>query len=388
MAGLALIDVAVRGIQVPATVVIDGGRVTRIGPASEVAVAEGLGRLGGHGLSVVPGYLDHHTHGALGFDYFGAAPDEIGQVLAWLPSTGVTGILMTTTTAPEADLAATLRNLADVVEHPPPGARPLGIHLEGPWISLEQRGAQLADPIRPGTIAEFDRLQEAARGHIVMVSLAPEIPGAVELVTHLVHRGVIAAAIHTNATYDEVRAAADAGLSHVSHCFNAMRGLHHREPGVVGAALALDSLSVDAILDGYHVHPVVAQILYSAKGPATFGLITDSMQATGLGDGTYVRPGGRVVTVLDGQARLPSGALAGSVLTVDRAVRHAAMWFNLPIAEAASLARQCSATLLGQDSELSVGAPADLCGLDAHGEVVWTMVAGEIRYERNPEVSR
>ena len=353
-----------------------------------MTVAEGLGRFGDPGLTVVPGYLDHHTHGALGVDYFSAAPDEIARVLAWLPSTGVTGVLMTTTTAPQTDLAASVRNLADVVERPPPGARPLGIHLEGPWISLEQRGAQLADPIRPATIAEFDRLQEAARGHIVMVSLAPEAAGAVELVAHLAHRGVIAAAIHTNATYDEVRAAADAGLSHVSHCFNAMRGLHHREPGVVGAAMALDSLSVDAILDGYHVHPVVARILYSAKGPAAFALITDSMQATGLGDGSYVRPGGREVVVRDGQARLSSGALAGSVLTIDCAVRHAARWFNLPIAEAASLARQCSARLLDQDVELAVGAPADLCGLDTDGEVVWTMVAGEIRYERRPEDHR
>ncbi len=386
MAPLALVHArfAVDGAGVDdATLVVDGGRIASAGPAERAVLPRDATILDARGLLAVPGYLDFHTHGALGIDYFDASPDEVARVLEWLPSTGVTGLLLTTTTAPPDRLLDAVRRLARLVDGASSGARVLGLHLEGPWIAPGQRGAQLASAVRPPDVEEFERLQEAAGGHIRAVSLAPEQPGAPKLIEHLARTGVVACAGHTDATAEQVLVAIERGLRHATHCFNAMRALHHREPGVVGAVLASDRLSADVVLDGNHVHPVAADVLFRAKGPEHVGLITDSMQATGLGDGTYVRPGNRRVIVEGGVVRLESGALAGSVLTLDQAVRNASAWLGLPLHAAARLASGLTARLLGlgrRKGTLEIGADADICLLRADGQVAYTIVGGAVVY--------
>jgi N-acetylglucosamine-6-phosphate deacetylase len=388
MASLALVGIRIEapfGAFDDATILIEDGRLRQVGAREAVPIRDARPIEAGGALAV-PGFIDAHSHGALGVDYFDAPPDEIERVLAWLPSTGVTGVLLTTTTASAELLLRAVGTLGRLVDRRGPGARVLGVHLEGPWIASSQRGAQTAEAIRPPDITEFQRLQEVAGGCIRMVSLAPEEPGALPLITHLAETGVIAAAGHTDATYAQVREAVERGLRHATHCFNRMRGLHHREPGCVGGVLDLDSLSADVILDGHHVDPPAARVLYQAKGPRGLGLITDAMQATGLGDGAYVRPGNRRVIVRDGVVRLESGALAGSVLTLDRSVRHAAAWFGLSLSLAAGLASRLSARLLDLEERrgtLAVGADADIVLLDRAGHVCMTVVGGEIAYQRH-----
>jgi N-acetylglucosamine-6-phosphate deacetylase len=213
--------------------------------------------------------------------------------------------------------------------------------------------------------------------------LAPELPGALELIEHLARTGVVAAVGHSDATFAEVETAVAAGLRHATHCYNRMRPLHHREPGVVGAALVLPGLSADVVLDGHHVHPAAAKLLLAAKGAEGVGLITDAMQATGLGDGEYVRPGDRRVTVRDGMVRLDSGALAGSVLTLDQAVRNATRWLGLGLGAAAQLAGGLAARVLGLNEQpaLAVGADADICLLDGDGCIAATIVGGQVAYQ-------
>jgi N-acetylglucosamine-6-phosphate deacetylase len=368
-----------------ATLLVEDGRIVQVGPRAGVSVSDAR-RLEAGGLLAVPGFIDLHAHGALGVDYFGAPAGEIERVLEWLPSTGVTSLLPTTTSAAPEALLAAAATLGQLVGRRGPGARVLGLHLEGPWIAPGQRGAQLGTAIRPPDMEEFKRVQDAAGGHVRMVTLAPEQPGALALITHLADTAVIAAAGHTDATYAQVVQALERGLRHATHCFNAMRGLHHREPGVVGTVLGLDRLSADVILDGHHVDPVVGRILYNAKGARGLALITDAMQATGLGDGDYVRPGNRHVVVRDGVVRLESGALAGSVLTLDQAVRHAAAWFCLSFGNAAELANGLAVRLLGLDGRkgtLAVGADADICLLDRAGQVCVTVVGGTVAFQRD-----
>lgn len=262
------------------------------------------------------GFIDIHTHGAAGYSYDDAADDEILAALDLHRAHGTAASLLSLVSAPVDRLAQRLVELRPLVERRP---EILGVHLEGPFLAPARRGAH--DPqalVHPAPNA-VETLLEAGEGVIRQVTIAPELPGADDAITRLTEAGVVVAVGHTEADYDAAAAAFDRGASLLTHAFNAMPGLGHREPGPLGAALSQDHVAVEVIADGVHVHPVLLKTLFSAAAGRVV-LVSDSMAATGLGDGDY-RLGGLAVQVSGGVPLLAeTGTLAGSTLTLDRAV--------------------------------------------------------------------
>lgn len=329
--------------------------------------------------TLAPGFVDIHMHGGFGHDLMtgGAA---VAALSAALPRYGCTSWLATTVTAPWPETVDAIAAIAEAIAVPPPGARPAGLHLEGPFLNPVRRGMQDERHMRPPTISDAARLIDAGGGHVRTVTLAPELPGGLEVIGYLTGRGVRVAMAHSDADYETAKRAADAGARHVTHCFNAMRPLHHRDPGLVGAALDDQRLTVEAIADGVHVHPAALRLLWRIKGWEAMALVTDAMQGAGAPEGVY-RFGGREVTVRGGEARLSDGTLAGSVLTMDAAVRQMVA-AGVPPRAAVGMATRSPARVAGlaDCGRLAIGARADLIALDAHLRVVWTMVGGEVAW--------
>jgi N-acetylglucosamine-6-phosphate deacetylase len=272
--------------------------------------------------------------------------------------------------------------LFDAVERPgAAGARILGLHLEGPFLAPARKGAHDPDNLRP---PDPGVLRELLAGPVRLMTLAPELPGAVEAVEQIVAAGAVASAGHTDATYDELLRAADAGLTLGTHLFNAMSGLHHREPGTAGALLADPRLRTGIIADGIHVHPAALRIAHASKGADGLVLVTDAMEAAGMPDGDY-ELSGRQVRVEDGVARLDDGTLAGATATMDEVVRRMARFLDLRIEDVIPMATRTPARALGLEhsGEIAPGADADLVLLDADGGVQETIVGGETVYRRS-----
>jgi N-acetylglucosamine-6-phosphate deacetylase len=257
------------------------------------------------------------------------------------------------------------------------GATPLGIHLEGPFLSHAKRGVHPPAQLQPPSVALFDRFWQAARGTIRLMTIAPELPGALELITHATALGVRVSLGHSNATAAETEAGIAAGAQSATHTYNAMRGLDHREPGMLGVVLDDDKLYAELICDGIHVDPVAVRLYYRTKGPDRAILITDGMSATGMPNGRY-KLGGFDVDVADGRAT-SDGVLAGSVLTMDRAIENFFRFTGAPLATVAQLATRNPAALAGFDQQygaVAAGRRADLIALSPEGKLVATCIAG------------
>jgi N-acetylglucosamine-6-phosphate deacetylase len=352
---------------------IEGGRINRVGPGSTADGVIDLGR-----LWLAPGYIDTHVHGGGGAQFNTSDPDEIAAVARFHAAHGTTALLATTVAAPLDELCAALETIARSTGARD-GAEVLGAHLEGPFLSPVRPGA-----MDPTTFLEpneqiVERLLEASAGTLRMMTVAPELPGALELIVKLVERGAIGSVGHSDACYEQVRVAVAAGVRSATHTFNAMPPLHHREPGVLGAVLDLPEVSCELICDGIHVSPAAMRLAYRAKGAAGIRLVTDAMQAAGMSDGEY-RLGTARVTVAGGQARLAEGdSIAGSTLTMDEAVRGAVRWLGLTVEEAVGLAAANPARLLGLADRKGLIAPgldADLTVLDDDLRACATIVAG------------
>ncbi|WP_375540492.1 N-acetylglucosamine-6-phosphate deacetylase [Rossellomorea marisflavi] len=270
--------------------------------------------------SIIPGLIDVHIHGANGSDTMDATKESLDVMTAILPAEGTTSFLATTITEKRAVIEDALKNVRDYMErHQHAGqAEILGIHLEGPFINPGRAGAQPVQSILKPDLEAFMKWEQLSGGTIKLVTLAPELDGDHALISYLRSKGIVASAGHTSATYEQMENAIDAGLSHVTHLFNQMSGLHHREPGVVGAAFARPELMVELIADGVHVKPEVVNIAYRQVTDERFILITDSMRAKCLKNGQYDL-GGQMVTVKDGMALLDPDTLAGSVLKMNHA---------------------------------------------------------------------
>jgi N-acetylglucosamine-6-phosphate deacetylase len=294
---------------------------------------------------------------------------------------GVTSYLPTTVTAPDDSILRALERLGKAIggDVGPGRARPLGIHLEGPFISHAKRGVHPPEGLREPSPEALDRFWQASRGTIRMMTIAPELPGAVETIRHGRGLGIHSSVGHSNATSMEVNAGIGAGADHATHTFNAMRALDHREPGILGVVLINDDLSADIIVDGVHIDPAVVRLFLRAKGEERAILITDAISATGMPEGQY-RLGPFIVDVKDGRCDY-QGKLAGSVLTLDRAVRNVMSFAGWKLPQAVRLATLNPARLLGlhaQRGMLAPGGIADMVALTAEGTVRQTILAGDV----------
>ena len=333
-----------------------------------LVVRYGIGRSNGRGTAV-PGFVDLQVNGFAGIDFLQADADGFRRAGEALLETGVTSYLPTLVTAPERAL------LAALAEIPRDSAAPrvLGVHVEGPFLAPGRLGIHPADARRDPDPALLERLLSAAP--IRLLTLAPELPGADELIDILVSREVAVSLGHTDATAEQAHAAFDRGARSVTHLFNAMRPFSHRDPGVVGAALARADVTVQIILDGFHLAAETTAFVWrAAAGRAA--LVTDAVAGAGLGDGTYTL-GEVELEVAAGAARGPNGELAGSVLTMIEAVRNL-VGLGAPLSEAVHAATTVPAALLGEKTvgRLDAGMPADLVVLDDNLEIEKVFVGG------------
>jgi N-acetylglucosamine-6-phosphate deacetylase len=334
---------------------------------------------------LAPGFVDIHMHGGAGLDVMRAAPGELPHLNKFLAGHGVTGYFPTTVAAPLDQTCAALERLADAIEaaqthHARNGdaaqARPLGIHLEGPFLSHKRRGVHPPEYLVEPTLEIFERLWQAARGHVRMMTIAPELPGGLEVIAEAARRKVCVSIGHSDAVLAEARAGVHAGARHATHTFNAMRPLDHRDPGILGEVLTDRQLTADIIADGIHVAPEVVQIFLRAVGLERSVLITDAMAAAGMPDGTY-QLGPIQVEVKDGKCT-NNGTLAGSTLTMDRAVRNITKFAGWSLQQAVRAATLNATRSVGltQHGQLSPGAEANLIVLSSDGQVRRTIVGG------------
>ncbi|GHI01487.1 N-acetylglucosamine-6-phosphate deacetylase [Neobacillus kokaensis] len=338
---------------------------------------------------VVPGFIDVHIHGVNGADTMDATKEALDTMVAALPKEGTTSFLATTITQEAEQIEKAIKNAGEYIENGPlqGKAEILGIHLEGPFVNARKAGAQPIQHIIDPDLNLFKKWQEIAKGTIKLVTLAPERPGGIEMVRFLKDNSVIPSIGHTDATYEQVNDAIEAGANHVTHLFNQMRGLHHREPGVVGAAFLRDELKAEMIVDGVHVHPEMINLAYQQKKSKGLLLITDSMRAKCLKNGTYDL-GGQEVTVQNGKAVLEDGTLAGSILKLGQAVKNVLSYTGCTIHEVIEMASVNPAKQLNmfdRKGSLAVGKDADVVILDEQLDVYMTFCRGALAYHKGED---
>jgi N-acetylglucosamine-6-phosphate deacetylase len=366
-------------------VVIEDGRIASISSRAAVELPTDARVLDFPGATLAPAFFDVHIHGAMGHDVMEATSAALDAMGSFLAAHGTGSFLATTVTAPLDATLRSLSGLAKLLAQPPVEGRaqPIGIHLEGPFLSHAKRGVQPAEYLLTPDTATFDRLFEAAEGRIRLMTLAPELPGAIELTAHATARGVRVSLGHSNATAAETHAAINAGAVSATHTFNAMRPLDHREPGILGTVLTNDSLFAELICDGIHVAPEMVKLWWRAKGPERAILVTDAISAAGMPDGEYLL-GNFAVQVANGRA-MANGVLAGSVLTLDRALTNFMEFTSAPLEQALRLLTVNPASMTGLSDlvgSLGIGEAANLVALDETGKLVGSVVHGQAAFAR------
>ncbi len=370
------------GIMEDGTIAIADGRIAAVGAAGASAGATRDLR----GLTVLPGFIDLHIHGAGGAD---AHAGEIAALAEFLPRCGVTGFLPTLAADAEARTVAALRAIGATMAAQRAGvsgATVLGAHLEGPFLNPARAGAIAPEHLHPAEPERLARLLAAAPGATRLMTLAPDAPGALDLIPAIVAAGIVVGLGHTAADYGLFRRAIDAGARHTTHLFNAMTGVNHRAPGAAGAALTDERVTVELIADGEHIHPAILALTLRAKGVAGVAIVSDAVGPAGLPAGRYSWFGRQVHS--DGRTvRLPDGTLAGSLGTLDRGLRTllAPLPYGagLSLAEAAQGLATTPARILGlaDRGTIAPGQIADLVAIDDAGAVKLTIVGGRIAYE-------
>lgn len=350
-------------------ILFDGGMITDLGTGDHPTADEVVS---GGGRRIIPGFIDLHCHGGGGRSFDGTR-DDIKAALAVHRAQGTTRSVLSLVSAPIEDLVNSLRIIA-ALDDP----LVLGAHLEGPFLAPTRRGAHDAAALVAPTPAAVEQLLEAADGCLRQITLAPELPGALDAIERFTREGVVCAVGHTDADANTTRAAIDRGARLITHAFNAMPGLHHRSPGPLGVAFSDERLTLELIVDGVHVHPEVVQLAFAAA-PGRIALVSDAMAATGCCDGQYTL-GSLSVQVQDGTATLDDGTLAGSTLTLDTALRTAVERCGLPLPDVIDALTSVPARVLGLDAQfgrLAPGYAADVVLLDDDGGVAAVYAAGK-----------
>ena len=356
---------------------MENGRI--VPPPAENAPAESVDMGGAY---LLPGLIDIHTHGCFGVDVNAADREGYEKISRFAASQGTAGFLCSILTDTVEQTERCIRIAVDAIERPLPGARLLGIHLEGPFLSPQFKGAMPEHLLRQGDAGLFRRYQELARGHVLYMTAAPEVPGVLPMIREIAGEVTIAIG-HSAATYDEACAAIQAGAKAATHTFNAMRPFHHHEPGIIGAVLESD-IYCEAITDGLHLNPATLRLLLKVKGWDRVAAITDSIMAAGLPDGQY-KLGVNDVTVKNGDARLTHGdARAGSTLTQARSVKNLLAFTGKPLEKITGLLTKNPAALLGLSGQGSLvpGSYADITAVTREGDILATIVRGETVYTR------
>jgi N-acetylglucosamine-6-phosphate deacetylase len=340
-------------------------------------------------LNLAPGYIDLHIHGFCGHDVTTGSQEDIESIAHQLPQTGVTSFFPTIATLDKAETLAQVQTLANAAEKQAhaQAAEILGMRLEGPFICRAKKGAQYEPGIRPPDPQEMEKLAEAGRGWIRLVDYAPEEDPYDLFLVAAIRLGILPCVGHTSATYEQATRAIDGGALHSTHLFNAMSPLAHREPGVAGAFLTDSRATVEIIADGIHLHPAIAKLIVAARGTDRVALITDAVAPAGQSEGDYEFVG-RKVTLCCGAVRLEDGSLAGSVLTLDRAVRNIVAFTRCSWPQAIAMATQVPATiahLSQRKGRIAPGFDADLVALNDQGFVQQTWVHGICTYQASSE---
>jgi N-acetylglucosamine-6-phosphate deacetylase len=362
------------------TVVFEDGKITAVGPRDEIETSTGARMIDASQKVVTPGFTDIHIHGGKGRSVMDTSAEAVNELAKFEASHGTTAFLPTTISASQENLVDAAKAVTMAMGKGTEGAEILGLHLEGPYINAKKRGGQDPDFIRPPSLDELREILKASDQKVRVVTLAPEVDGAEKLVEELRNRGIVISVGHSNATYSEALNAIKHGITHAAHVFNGMRSFHHREPGVMGAVLLHYKVTAELISDGVHVHPAAMKLLTKVKGSKRVVLVTDAIRAAGMPDGEY-RLGKQDVIVKNGICRLVSDELAGSTLTMDRAVRNMVELVGASLQEAVMMATINPAKVLGVENRkgsIASGKDADLVILDEELNVCSTVVKGEV----------
>ncbi len=365
-------NVVLRDSIVGKAVIVDRDRIADITDS----VPGFIKKVDAGGMYVSPGFIETHMHGRKGYDAMDASFEALNGISAALMPSGVTRFLATTMTMSEDNIKNAVVNAAKSIGKVE-GAKLLGLHMEGPFISVEHKGAQPEEYIQKPSMEEFKKLCGGYEDIVRLITIAPETDGAIAFIKEISDKGVDVSMGHTNATYDEAMKGIDAGVVSSTHTYNGMKGLHHREPGALGAVFDSD-IFAEMIADGVHVHFAALRTLLKVKGVEKSILITDSLRAAGMDDGVYDL-GGQQVTVKGGQAKLKNGTIAGSTITLDRAVYNAMHHLGVTLPEAVRMASYNPAQLLGIDDmgEIKKGNIADIILFDKDINIKGMYISGE-----------
>ncbi len=364
-------------------IVTSGPTILAVGPASAIDVPRGTSVLDFGDSTIAPGFVDVHIHGSGGDTAMDGA-EAVERISRFIARHGTTTWLPTLTSkATVAETADVVRSCVEGARRSMVGAEAAGIHLEGPFLSPKRPGAIRPEWFRQPSVTDLDGLLNASPGWVRLMTLAPELPGGSEVVQALVRRGATASIGHSDATVDQAVEAIDGGVTHATHLFNAMRGLHQRDPGVVGAVLTSDRVRAELIADGIHVHPIAMSSVFRAKGPSRVVIVTDAVAPAGLGDGDYEFDG-RPIAVKSGRATLADGTIAGSVGVFDDNFRRVIRDCGVSLREAllmSSTVPAQAAALANRKGSLTGGRDADIIVLDHDLKVIFTMTRGQIAFQ-------
>jgi N-acetylglucosamine-6-phosphate deacetylase len=368
-------------------ILVEGHRIAKVGPREQVKIPQGAAVIDYQDRTVVPGFIDIHIHGAVGYDLMEATPEAVAAVGKYLARHGTTSYAATTVAASldrtlnaAKGLGEIIRasNSSHVVSEKTSGAQPACIHLEGPFLNVKRRGAHPASQIQKPSTELLAKFLDAGDGTVRILTLAPELEGALTVLEYARSKGLKVGIGHSNATYEEAKSAIEAGATHAVHCFNAMRPFMHRDAGIIGAVLTDDRVSAELICDGIHVEPTAIRLLVRSKGIERLILVSDSLSGAGMPDGNY-RLGNFTVHVAGGVCRTVDGNLAGSTIMLDAALRNLSAYTGLSYRQCLPSVTTNPARILGLENQKGVIAPradADLAVLDQQFYVTQTYVRG------------